>query len=303
MTKKEVINEIKNEMANRRHTAEVKAENFIERLKEQDSEFKTLYLDYNLANLNLIKAKHLNVDIGEAQLKFDECEKRLNEHLASKKISRKRLLPQYQCKLCEDKGIYQGKMCACLSEEINKRLSNDNSTYTRFHTFNMVNSNKMNENLTRIYRDCYNWCESFPSNIININLLGDVGTGKTFLLECCASKLIERGFNVMFLTAFDFNEECRKYHFSQPNLIGNIFNCDLLIIDDLGTEPVLKNITVEYLYNVINLRQARNKATMISTNLDFNSLMTRYGERTFSRMTHKSIALNYSFVGKNMRFN
>ena len=57
----------------------------------------------------------------------------------------------------------------------------------------------------------YKWCESFPNDIINISILGVPGSGKTFLLECICSKLIERGFNVVFCTAFDFNEECRKY--------------------------------------------------------------------------------------------
>ena len=232
MTKKDIINEIKNELANRRHSAQVRAENYVEKLKEQDEEFKKLYLAYNVANLNLIKAKHSNTDIEIAQSKFNESEKNLETYLQSKNISMKRLSPSYYCKKCEDKGIYQGKMCSCLSEEINKRLSNENSTYTKFHTFNMINSNKMNDNSTRIFREVYKWCENFPSNIININLLGDVGTGKTFLLECCASKLIEANKNVLFLTAFDFNEECRKYHFSQANQLENIMNADCLIIDD-----------------------------------------------------------------------
>jgi len=302
MKKKDIINEIKIELASRRHNAEVRAENFVEKLKSEDAEFKSLYLKYNVANLNLIKAKHSGTNCEEATKQFEESEKLLDEYLKSKGISRKRLLPQYSCKKCEDKGIFNGKMCDCLSEELSKRMSNENSTYNKFHTFKMINSNKMNENSSRIFKECYAWCESFPNvDKININLIGDVGTGKTFLLECCASKLLDAGKNVIFVTAFDFNEECRKYHFSQPNILNEIIECDCLIIDDLGTEPVLKNITVEYFYNVINLRQAKGKATLISTNLDFANLMNRYGERAFSRITNKMLALNYCFTGENKR--
>ena len=304
MTKKEIIQQVKQEMASRRHLAQVRCENFIEKLKK-DEEFKTLYIAYNIANLNLVKAKYSFKDSPENMQKvsdeFLNAKANLEKYLKSKNISPKKLNPQYQCKLCEDKGIVNGKMCKCLSDEINLRLSNNLSTYNKFHTFNMINSNKMTENTTLIFKEIYNWCESFPNNIININLLGDVGTGKTFLLECVTSRLIEKGVNALFLTAFDFNEECRKYHTNQPNSLDNIMSCDALIIDDLGTEPVLKNVTAEYLYNVVNLRQTKGKATLISTNLDFSAIMNRYGERTFSRLVNKAVAKSYLFLGKDNR--
>jgi len=303
MTKKEIIQQVKQEMASRRHLAQVRCDNFIEKLKK-DEEFKVLFLNYNIANLNQIKARHSNPEeIELQQTKFLNAKKDLDEYLKKHNISSKKLNPQYQCKVCEDKGIANGKICKCLSDEINLRLSNNLSTYNKFHTFNMINSSKMNENTTRIFKEMYNWCEDFPSNITNINFLGDVGTGKTFLLECICSYLIEKGQNVLFLTAFDFNEECRKYHTNQPNCLDNIMSCDALIIDDLGTEPILKNVTIEYFYNVVNLRQTKSKATLISTNLDLEQILNRYGERTFSRLVNKAVAKSYLFLGKDKRAN
>ena len=304
MTKKEIIQQLKQEMASRRHIAQVKCEDYIEKLKK-DEGFKLLYLNYNIANLNLIKAKHSfkdnNEELANANSKYLNAKQELEEYLKSHHISPRKLFPQYQCKICEDKGIANGKMCKCLAEEINLRLSKNLSTYNKFHTFSMVNSNKMTENTSRIFNEMYAWCENFPNEIVNINLLGDVGTGKTFLLECICSKLIEKGKNALFLTAFDFNEECRKYHTGQPNTLDNIMNCDALFIDDLGTEPVLKNITAEYLYNVVNLRQTRCKPTLISTNLGLEAIMLRYGERTFSRLVNKQVARTYLILGKDKR--
>lgn len=305
MTKQEIITKIKNEMSNRRHIAEVNCDSYIEKLK-LDTEFKTLFLNFNIANLKLIKAKHLavvnNREVDSAVSKeFEECKTALENYLKEHKINPAKLKPQYKCKLCEDKGIVNGKMCKCLSDEINKRLSEENSTYNKMHTFNMINQSKMNENSNRIFKEMFEWCNTFPNNILNINLFGSVGTGKTFLLECIASKLRERGFNVIFITAFALNEECRKYHFSQSNNLDNILNCDALIIDDLGTEPVLKNITTEYFYNIINLRQINNKATLVSSNLNpLNELyeaelIRRYTERTISRMLNKALSKSYIF--------
>ena len=305
MTKQEIITKIKNEMSNRRHIAEVNCDSYIEKLK-LDPEFKTLFLNYNIANLKLIKAKHLavvnNKEIDSAVSKeFEVSKTALENYLKEHKINPAKLKPQYKCKICEDKGIVNGKMCKCLSDEINKRLSEENSTYNKMHTFAMINQSKMNENSNRIFKEMFEWCNTFPNNILNINLFGSVGTGKTFLLECITSKLRERGFNVVFITAFALNEECRKYHFSQINNLENILSCDALIIDDLGTEPVLKNITTEYFYNIINLRQINNKATLVSSNLNplnelyETELIRRYTERTISRMLNKVLSKSYIF--------
>lgn len=305
MTKQEIITKIKNEMSNRRHIAEVNCDAYIEKLK-LDLEFKRLFLNYNIANLKMIKAKHIavvnNTEVSkEAKEEFEIAKHSLDNYLTENKINPSKLRPQYKCKKCEDKGIVNGKMCKCLSDEINKRLSEENSTYNKMHTFNMINQSKMNENSNRIFKEMFEWCNNFPNNILNINLFGSVGTGKTFLLECITSKLRERGFNVIFITAFALNEECRKYHFSQSNNLENILNCDALIIDDLGTEPVLKNITTEYFYNIINLRQINNKATLVSSNLNplnalyETELIRRYTERTISRMLNKALSKSYVF--------
>ena len=294
MTRQEIAKQVKQEFAEKRWKAEQMCENYIEKLK-QNADFKTLYLNYNIANLNLIKAKHINRNIEECSQAQKSAEDQLKTFMKNNKYSFARLTPQYSCKKCQDTGIVNGKMCNCLSNAIAERINKENSSYNNFHTFDMINSAKMNENSDKIYKDMYDWCYSFPNQIINISLLGVPGSGKTFLLECITSKLVQKGCNVVFCTAFDFNEECRKYHLSQPSKLDSYLNCDALIIDDLGTEPVLKNITQEYFYNVINLRQINKKATLISTNLLPEQLVNRYSLRTMSRLNNKQLSKSYFF--------
>lgn len=294
MNKKEISTIVRQEFAEKRRKAEQLCENYIEKLK-QNEEFNALYVKYNIANLNYIKAVHSSKDVEQMEQEKLLAESNLKAYMKNNRLQFARLSPQYSCKKCNDTGIVKGKMCECLSNAIAERINKANSTYNNFHTFDMINSNKMNENSEKIYKDMFNWCENFPSEITNISLLGVPGSGKTFLLECITSKLIEKGVNVVFCTAFDFNEECRKYHMSQPNKLENFLKCDALIIDDLGTEPVLKNITQEYFYNVINLRQINKKATLISTNLEPEKLVNRYSLRTMSRLNNKALSKLYYF--------
>ena len=84
--------------------------------------------------------------------------------------------------------------------------------------------------------------------------------------------------------------------------IQNYIDADILLIDDLGSEPVLKNVTVEYLYTILNERLVKNRATCISSNLDSpTKILDRYGERIYSRLANKLLSLNILFTGKDNR--
>lgn len=148
--------------------------------------------------------------------------------------------------------------------------------------------------------------EKFPDTKKRIfSLLGKSGTGKTFLASCAASAVVKKGYSAVFVTAFKFVSDAAKYHttfddtrdgFLQPYL-----DCDLMIIDDLGTEAVYKNITLEYLYLVINERQLAGKHTMITSNLSMDRLGERYGERIASRLLDKKTCYAAQFDGDDIR--
>lgn len=301
MNRTQLINEIKLSLDRKRHEAQILADEYVQDLCKNE-DFKRLYTNYNQAKIDLIKLRFGGNDIQilEATNSFEKVKQLYNDYISSHKIDIRRMEPQYECNKCNDTGVVGLKMCECLKHELNKRLSEQNKQY-KFVTFNDC-AKDLSPNLSRIYELAKQWCGKFPnSQILNINMIGGTGTGKTFLLECMASELITRGFNVMFTTAFALNDECRKYHFSLPSKVNEFMDCDVLIIDDLGTEPLLKNITIEYLFNIINLRQKRYKPTLISTNLSLDDILNRYDDRIFSRLSNKITSLTIPFNGIDMR--
>ena len=301
MTRAQLINEIKLNLDKKRHEAQILADQYVQDLCK-DEEFKRLYTNYNQLKIDLIKLKFGGTDIQilEANNSFEKVKQLYNNYISSHKIDIRRMEPQYDCSKCNDTGVVGMKMCDCLKRELNRLLSEQNKQY-KFVTFN-DSAKDLSPSLEKIYDLAKRWCEKYPnSNILNITMAGGTGTGKTFLLECMASELIARGFNVMFTTAFALNDECRKYHFSLPSKVNEYMDCDVLVVDDLGSEPLLKNITLEYLFNIINLRQRRYKPTLISTNLSMEQILNRYDDRIYSRLSNKMIALNIPFTGIDMR--
>ena len=107
------------------------------------------------------------------------------------------------------------------------------------------------------------------------------------------------------MSAFDFNNALLKYHTSRlvdrASVMEPLTDSDFLVIDDLGSETVLRNVTLEYLYNIVESRVNHGKRTMITTNLSLEELMARYGERTVSRMTNKSYSLTRELSGEDLR--
>lgn len=301
MTKSQIINEIKLNLDRKRHQAQIVADEYVQELCKNE-EFKRLYTNYNQAKIDLIKLKYggSDIQIMDATNAFEKIKQLYNNYISSHKIEIRRMEPQYECSKCNDTGVVGLKMCECLKLELNKRLSEQNKQY-KFATF-AESYTTLSPSLTKIYETSKLWCEKFPnSQILNITFSGGTGSGKTFLLECMASELIDRGFNVIFTTAFALNDECRKYHFSLPSKVNEYMDCDVLIIDDLGSEPLLKNITLEYMFNIINLRQKRYKPTLISTNLLPEDILNRYDDRIHSRLSNKMIALNIQFGNNDMR--
>ena len=157
----------------------------------------------------------------------------------------------------------------------------------------MVNKNIMDENDIKASEWLKMWCAKFPNiTKLNINIIGGAGTGKTFLLECVANEMINKNMVVCYKTAFELNELARLYHIGKSYAFGDCLNADILLIDDLGTEPILKNVTKEYLYNLINVRQINNKPTLITTNLSLDNILSRYDDRIFSRLGNKYKKVN-----------
>lgn len=147
------------------------------------------------------------------------------------------------------------------------------------------------DNMVRVVAACQNFIQNFDTKFENILFYGNAGAGKTFLSNCIAKELLSSAHTVIYLTAFELFDILEKHKFSKgennyqiEEQFQGILDCDLLIIDDLGTE-LNNTFTNSQLYLCINERQLAEKSTIISTNFSLDELGKQYSERIFSRIT------------------
>ena len=144
--------------------------------------------------------------------------------------------------------------------------------------------------------------EKYPeAEYRDLLLTGSTGLGKTFLLRAMAERLIERDINVLIISAYKMLEILRKHYFENDDSADELLDAQVLMIDDLGSEPLMQNVTVEQLFNLLNERQNRNLSTVISTNLEMAKFRERYTERIASRLRDSRSCKVISLLGKDIR--
>ena len=255
----------------------------------QNVEFNKLFLLRKNLIIEKSKAEFENVSFDNQKLK--KCEKELETYLKKYSSTPLSLLqPVVYCQKCNDKYYIDGHKCMCLKQELTDLLKKE-SGMNKFSSFAECDFNIFSESekMKKVYDTLEKWCDNpLSSKIVNFGFFGHTGTGKTFLTQCIADKLIKNGYFVYFTTAFNLHKNLIEYHTKNNNeLLQNYINCDVLLIDDLGTENFIKNITENYFYTVINQRMLSSKPTIFTTNLDLNGIFERYGERIFSRLVNK----------------
>ncbi len=223
----------------------------------------------------------------------------LDEVLAQNEQIRQKLhlvAPAPHCKICGDTGRANGKYCECAVALALRSQAGEIGI--PLHTFEDTDFSVYG-NQTDTYKKLFSYvqtiCTKYPANKKRCLVIGGTtGTGKTYLAGCAAQKILERGMSVTALTAFAANRCFLKYHTTfdekKTSYLDPLLDCSLLVIDDLGTESLLKNVSIEYLYQVINERNTTGKLTLITTNLTPDKLLSRYGERIYSRIFDKSLS-------------
>lgn len=210
---------------------------------------------------------------------------------------------QHRCKYCKDTGfIESGKRCRCFEKQLLDRAYNSSALGNKlkrenFATFNL---NLFSDTATdgpsprEHMKEVLALSKRFIARIHqkpaeNLLFTGHTGLGKTFLCSCIAKELIDQHVSVIYQTAFQLMDTISRYKFSdkQDPLMRTaydlIFNVDLLIIDDLGTE-MINNFTQSEAFNIVNTRLLNDKPTIISTNLTPIEISQAYGERLGSRI-------------------
>ncbi len=302
MDKQKLLTEVKQDFFLKRIRAEEQCEDEIVKLRE-NKDFDAIYTKYLEKKIEFLRKKEM-ADREELKKDFDDIKNKLKDCLNRLNIDENILIPKYECSLCKDTGVYNGKMCDCLRLALNKKITSKSSSQDEFKSFSNSNTDIMDETDNKVSEILKTWCDKYPLvSKINLNILGNAGSGKTFMLESVASELIKKGNVVIFKTAFELNELARLYHMGKSFEFSDLIDAEVLIIDDLGTEPILKNVTKEYLYNLINVRQVNKRPTLISTNLSLDNILDRYDERIFSRLTNKSLSINLLLTSKDKRIN
>ena len=202
-----------------------------------------------------------------------------------------------------------GNVCTCVQKCYTQKLIEQSGFTTNAPKIfdDKLTSKFTDQNIKTEYRKIYNalsqFCEKFPNvKKQNIILSGATGTGKTYAAQIIANNLMERGFSVLYLTAFSLIQRFKNYIFNQNSVDNDaLFEVDLLIIDDLGTEPVIRNISQEYLYNVINERLVAKKSFIITTNLNPEALAERYDQRIASRVLSRETSAVIEFRSDDLR--
>lgn len=285
---------------NRKHLAETQAQEALSGAFK-NAEFKTAYQALQQAIQNQAKDQAYGIKNDGSEVK--KCQKEYENVKNKLKIGS--ISPNYHCKKCGDRGIVNGEYCTCLKKEIALLLIK-NSGFDSLEDFSHSNFSifEDQEKAKKIYALMQKWC-TCQTNKTLVYLFGQTGTGKTHLMKCMAKSLIDEGKICQLLSAFALNQKFLQIHTSseetKAQLLDDLLSVEVLFIDDLGTEPVYKNVTREYLYLLINERQARNLRTVITSNLDPEQIMSRYDERIFSRIINKDKSICLEISGKDLR--
>ena len=202
---------------------------------------------------------------------------------------------QYNCSACQDTGYINGEKCACLKKRI---LS---ITYAQSNLSELLKKNNFDTISEQYYTGddllrfreavsiCHNMVDNFENEKESILFHGNVGVGKSFLSCCVAKELLDRGYSVLYFSSSNLFDTLANSTFgkdSKENLYTSkedIYNCDLVVIDDLGTE-LTNSLVFTELFSLITERILRNKSTIISTNLNLADLSNLYSERIISRI-------------------
>jgi len=234
-------------------------------------------------------------------------------------ISEKDLEPHFVCEKCKDKGSIDGKVCECYKQLVKEIAYNQLNQLSplklsTFETFSLQyyrDDVEAEDGLTeygqmKLYFDkCKAYAKDFqPTNARSIIMRGSTGLGKTHLSLAIASEVIKKGFGVIYCSAPDILSKLereqfgRNYQQSEETIEDTLKECDLLILDDIGSE-FSTTFTKNKIYNLINFRLSCNRPTIISTNLTFQELEQTYSQRLISRVIGEYMAFN--FVGRDVR--
>ena len=263
------------------------------------------------------KAKEISQNM---ESRMQEINKGLRGALLAAGFPQDYLQPVYRCSACRDTG-YVGEpvheMCGCLKRAVLARLYQSEGLQglekENFAAFNEnifpdepIEGRKSTQRgyIVKLRKRCEDYANTFaPGEGKGLLLCGRSGLGKTFLMNCIAQRVLERGYSVVVVSAYKLIEAMRRFQFGEEGMdqVQDMLSCDLLCIDDLGSEPMLRGITISSLYHIINERRNTNRALVVTTNCDPKQLEETYDQRIAARLCDTGRMQIFEFVGVDVR--
>ena len=275
---------------------------FREDLLNKNEEYHTLTSRRGELSFTLAKLSYAGNDTSTLEKEIEMLDRKIakfcDKFYKNNKIS-------YKCKECFDTGYTNGEKCKCHKKYLAKLCveSLDITGYTP------INLQKLTppSGLEKYYKTIFTYAEKFPNTKLkNIIISGNTGAGKTYLTSALCQTISEKGYSTIFLTSTELNNIFIKMHINdsdKKDYFDILSTCDLLVIDDLGTEPIYQNVTIEYLNALISERLKIDKHFIITTNLNSLEIKNRYSGRFFSRVFDKDKSIYYEFLTKDLRIN
>ncbi len=306
---------VKSEIEERRARAESEADMRSAELREKSAEIKEIDRELSSTGPRLFRAALAGEDLTPIRARNEELNKARREIIKSLGYPEDYTDVRYTCQKCSDTGYIKGEqVCSCLREALIKAtiassgIGNliEKQSFDNFelgiYSYDENVYNRMKYN----FEEAKKYASDFKKNRANLLFVGKTGTGKTHLTTAIARDVIKQGFDVIYDTTQnvlnDFETDRFKNGYSNAeNRSDKYLECDLLILDDLGTE-FITNFTVSCLYNLINTRGNRGLATIISTNLSPEELSKKYEDRIYSRLVGTGYRV-LLFNGRDIRIN
>ena len=219
------------------------------------------------------------------------------------------------CSKCGGNGYVGTTMCECLQELCRQEqkkelsvLSGGKESFSQFRLdyysdqYDPKYGASPRDIMKLTYEKCYRYASTFTENADNLIFIGGTGLGKTFLSACIAGQVANKGYSVMYETASRLFNKLEQAKFTGSEearaQVAKYYACDLLILDDLGTEMPSQFVTAA-LYSLLNERLLDGKPMVISTNLNVDEMARRYSPQIASRIHGEFSRL--TFVGDDIR--
>lgn len=291
----------------------------IPRLREIDGQLRRLLGE--VIGLTLRRDGAAGAALEGIEARSEALRREKAELLAAHGLPAEHLDEVYSCPRCRDRGFgSDGQPCQCLLElyrreqarELSSLLKLGADDFSQFDldcysdTVEARYGMSPRQAMELVFLTCREYAESFGPGSGSLLLRGGTGLGKTFLSACIARRAAERGFSVVYETAVAAFEafELSKFHRDGPGgdaaaeKCARILSCELMILDDLGTEMTTQ-FTQSALYTVVNTRLCAARPTIISTNLSAEEMSARYSAQTVSRIDGEYDTL--LFLGRDVR--